>query len=184
MTFHILPIFVGLALTQWKNDLDALQGTWFLKAVEYQEEEIEQNHTLSDLDLRLLYYSDLPEKREIPPDRKKWRKTITFKGNEFVRKELFYRFNSHIPEEGIYDGIFSLDVTRNPKVMTRKYIDSNLGPYRGIYRIQGDFLYLCTVGEGSGKEVPNTFKTDPEGKLVLRIFQREKPEKRPCGERR
>jgi uncharacterized protein (TIGR03067 family) len=72
-------------------------------------------------------------------------------------------------------GTYKLDPSTHPKSIT---ITGTDGPnkdktFPAIYELDGDTLKICY--DLSGKETPKNFKTEPNTKLYLVVYERQKP---------
>jgi uncharacterized protein (TIGR03067 family) len=77
-------------------------------------------------------------------------------------------------EQVIFEGIISIDPTRNPK--TEDVTQTSEGENKGktvlsIYEINGDTLKICSAA-GPGKERPVEFSSKPGSGYFLREFRR------------
>jgi uncharacterized protein (TIGR03067 family) len=170
-----------------EDDVEALQGIWVLQTVEQLGEKTDQNAMMDPVDLRREYLNSLPEERELNPDAKKYRSTLTIKENTFVFREM---------GRTSAEGQFKLHVDKKPKVMKRRTIKfiyhiheaswsvfSSEDTYYSIYSIEGDTLKWCyrqVVDEkglltpGGLKDLPAKFATDRDEEVFLLTFKRER----------
>ncbi len=91
--------------------------------------------------------------------------------NEQLRLEVKGdRFIWHIGDRDVEERVSAIDLASEPKTidLTRDREDRPL-TNKGIYKIEGDALVLCTKG---GRERPNDFKAEEGSRQLLRVLKR------------
>jgi hypothetical protein len=156
------------------EDTKALQGTWVWQTAEWLGEKADQDALLSDVDLRREYLHRKPEERELPQDRKKWRTTLTVKGNAFTFQVTKLSWDGDTESTWSWGGTFTLDVSKGKKVMERRYEDIHLETGYSLYSVQGDTMRWCLSYPGGPDDLPTKFATDRDPDVFLLTFKRER----------
>jgi len=142
---------------------------------------------MDQVDMKWEYLNRLPEDRERELDLKKYRTTLTIKGNAFVIRQ-----KGRVSAKGQ----FRLHVDTKPKVMERRttkfdysFHEASSSVFSGedtwysIYSLEGDTLKWCfreltnergVLTPGGLKDLPAKFATDRDEDVYLLTFKREK----------
>jgi hypothetical protein len=163
-----------------EEGLEALQGLWVLKTSEWMGERTDLDPADGPTYARGAHSGRQLEERETPVDPQDGRTTLAFKGNAYV-----WQNHGVVPFGGgcirrpeRVPGIITLDQTRRPPVMIRRYNCWRGGPdiatARFIYSVKGDTLRLAGTLSDDPKALPTTFVTDKDEDVVVLTFRREK----------
>ncbi len=169
-----------------QDDLEAIQGTWVLASVEHLGDRTDQLADLA-IDIEASRLRVLPEAREVEPDLRLWRKTVTFQGTTFAFSQPFSRFNGGGHGWYVKEGTITLDGIKDPKQMVRHSVTSTFheddrvtasddkGDRFCIYAINGETLRLGEAFDGQREHMPPSFVTDGQEDSAVLVFKRERP---------
>jgi uncharacterized protein (TIGR03067 family) len=93
---------------------------------------------------------------------------LTLKGERFTVKK---------GTETLYQGTFKFDSGRKPPTIDFRHSEGTVRgkTWKGIYRLEDDYLLICDNAGGVDRPRPSSFSTKADSGYVLITFKKEKP---------